>query len=542
MSHFGVCTRQPDLPTEAEVASVAELRATAHRVLVDLIGQAGRCLASLTIVLGASATVATAQPTDWASAETAGFTVFSSAGAASAANVATALEAFRTTFARLVPGARTEPLAPVVVLAFDRFESYEPYAPLYDGRPIRVAGSFIGSPRANYLVLTLDEPDKAWAVAFHELTHLIVSQTLARPPTWFNEGIAEFYSTLRLTDPGTVEVGHMMPDHLARLRREPWIPLDELLDVSTESSLYNEGDRRSMFYAESWAFVRYLLDNPTRSGQLFDFLSRTTNGQATGPAFRAAFGMAPGTLQAAVLRDVQQSEWYVKRYQVPHSAAAAVPRRSQVAPAELLSVLAGFHLTLGRTGDAMALAQQSVNLDPAAPDGWSLLAASHVELHLDVEAAPFIVRAAATPSDDPLALCYLGAAAIAVAEQTREPGLSRTAALQVALSSLTASVRAAPGYAEAWATLAHAALSLGTEPDLAIRASRNARTLAPSRLHYRLFEAQALMQRGELEAAKRLMNELFDSALDAQLADKVAEVLARIATLEAARSSPPRPR
>lgn len=509
--------------------------------------QSGRVAACglLVCLLGAltGARPAQAQPENWAKAESGGFTVFSLNGPASAAGVAAALEAFRSTFAQLVPGARTEPLAPVIVLAFDRFQSYEPYAPRYDGRPIPVAGSFIGSPRANYLVLTLEDPDKAWAVAFHELTHLIVSQTLARPPTWFNEGIAEYYGTLRAGgDSATIELGHLVPDHLTRLRRDPWIPIDELLDVSADSSLYNEGDRRSMFYAESWAVVHYLLDDTARSRRLFDYLSRTANGQSSASAFRAAFEMAPGTLQEAVLRYVQQSNWPVKRYEVPVAATGRVHGAVAIDSATWLAALAGLHLTLGRAGDAMALAQQSANSRPSSGLGWALLAASLTDQHMDVESAPFILRAAAELPQDPFALCLLGSSAIAVAERAHDAELSRAAALRIAIRSLEAAVRLAPGYAEAWATLAHAALNLGTEADLALKASRNARTLAPGRLHYRLFEAQALMQRGEWAPARRLMDDLFESPLDSQLADKVAEVLARIAALESAAAPPQPPR
>ena len=41
--------------------------------------------------------------------------------------------------------------------------------------------------------------------------------------------------------------------------RERFIPLPELMAVRHDSPLYNEGDRRSIFYAESWALLHYLL-------------------------------------------------------------------------------------------------------------------------------------------------------------------------------------------------------------------------------------------------------------------------------------------
>jgi hypothetical protein len=84
----------------------------------------------------------------------------------------------------------------------------------------------------------MDEGSRAWSVAYHELTHLIVAQTMTRPPTWFNEGIAEFYSTFAFATGGAaIELGQVVPEHLVLLRRERWLPLDELFDVTSASPL-----------------------------------------------------------------------------------------------------------------------------------------------------------------------------------------------------------------------------------------------------------------------------------------------------------------
>ena len=46
-----------------------------------------------------------------------------------------------------------------------------------------------------------------------------------------------------------------------------------------DSPLYNEGDRRGVFYAESWALVHYLLiGNPQRKGQLGAYLQKYADG------------------------------------------------------------------------------------------------------------------------------------------------------------------------------------------------------------------------------------------------------------------------
>ena len=53
---------------------------------------------------------------------------------------------------------------------------------------------------------------------------------------------------------------------------------------------YNEGARRGVFYAESWALMHYLmLGNPARMAQLRRYLVAVKDGLEPEPAFKAAF-------------------------------------------------------------------------------------------------------------------------------------------------------------------------------------------------------------------------------------------------------------
>ena len=44
-------------------------------------------------------------------------------------------------------------------------------------------------------------------VIFHEYTHLLVNNTFESAPVWFNEGLAEYYSTFSITDDQKVGSG-----------------------------------------------------------------------------------------------------------------------------------------------------------------------------------------------------------------------------------------------------------------------------------------------------------------------------------------------
>src|SRR5437899_12499362 len=76
-------------------------------------------------------------------------------------------------------------------------------------------------------------------------------------PVWFEEGTAEFYSTLNF-ERDRLRVGDSIESHLALLRKEPWLTADQLASVTQSSPLYNEAARIGVFYAQSWALVHML--------------------------------------------------------------------------------------------------------------------------------------------------------------------------------------------------------------------------------------------------------------------------------------------
>ncbi len=138
------------------------------------------------------------------------------------------------------------------------------------------------------------------------------------------------------------------------------------------------------------------------------------------------------------------------------------------------------------------------------------------------------------PVDSPVANLLLGTSTLRVLEQGVQD-LPLADGLRIAVSSLERAVSLEPSYAEAWAALAHARLVGGGAAAEALRASRRAFALAPDRWHYRLLEAQALVQHDQLDAARRLLDEIIERDAGTLLADRAGEVLGRIGALESAR-------
>src|SRR5207237_8476751 len=113
------------------------------------------------------------------------------------------------------------------------------------------------------------------------------------------EGLAEYYSTLSIEEGRKVHLGELIPYHLMALREGKLYPLRTLFAVDHYSPEYNEGSKRGMFYAESWALVHYLIlgNNVQRLPQLGKFLQLTEANKPTDEAGKQSFQMDFVTLE-----------------------------------------------------------------------------------------------------------------------------------------------------------------------------------------------------------------------------------------------------
>src|SRR5438874_9901637 len=227
----------------------------------------------------------------WTILQSSNFIVLGDAGERSLRDVALRLEQFWAVIGRLVPRVKLSASVPTIVVVFGSDKTYEPFRPRYQGKSVQVSGYFVQAADANYVTLTTNTDDDGFRIVCHEYTHFLIGYSMTAPPVWLNEGLAEFYSTFALKSDGKgAFIGRPIPDHIRALR-ERFIPLHELMTVDRASPLYNEGDRRSIFYAESWALIHYLLME-VRDGRdrINRYLAAVTGGEPLERAFVTAFG------------------------------------------------------------------------------------------------------------------------------------------------------------------------------------------------------------------------------------------------------------
>ena len=432
---------------------------------------------------------------EWVRVESPNFVVFGEAGEKRTREYAAEFERFREALGRVVPGAAVRPAAPALVFVFKSPESFAPYRPIYNGRPVQVSGYFAGGSDMDVIMLAGTNHDDALRTVYHEYSHLITVNVVRGLPVWLGEGLAEYYSTFAVRPDGKqAMLGGIIPSHLVHLNTDRLLPLDQLLSVEHDSPLYNEGARRSTFYAQSWALVHMLLNGePNRAAEFNEYVRLTAAGESATAAWKKVFGQQP------ILEELRR---YVRQAQVK----GYIFRFDREIPATTFTVSipspADIHAALGelRLQVSPETAAAHMERSPAPTTAFTDVVRGLVLLHDDrqTEALPLLL-AAIGRSDDWL-VQYRAAvgleriATAALGDASRRAGEAADAALRNVL--------------ERKPDLAHAIALRGLiegPSDAGLATIRRARELAPGRSHYAIWQAQFHSARGEFEDARRIL-------------------------------------
>lgn len=145
----------------------------------------------------------------WISVRTKNFTLVGNASEKEIRQVATRLEQFRDVFTRLLKGAKFETPVPTTVIVFKSMSSYKPF------NIGNNAGYFQKGDEVNYITLSTElGGQNPYSIIYHEFVHLLVDNNLGNVPPWFNEGLAEYYSTFEIEEDRKVHLGELIPYHL----------------------------------------------------------------------------------------------------------------------------------------------------------------------------------------------------------------------------------------------------------------------------------------------------------------------------------------
>jgi tetratricopeptide (TPR) repeat protein len=495
-------------------------------------------LAAALCLVALSSQAAAAKDT-WTSVRSKNFFLLGNAGEKEIRQVATRLEQFRFVFSQLFPRVNMTAPVPTTVVVFKSDSSYTPFKPLYNGKPATVAGYFQPGDDVNYITLTSEKygEDNPYAVIFHEYSHVIVNNNLGDPPVWFNEGLAEYYSTFDVSDGDKkITLGAPVANHVYLLR-EQFMPLESLLRVTASSPAYNERDKQSIFYAESWAFVHYLLqgNKGQRLAQLGRFSALLTAGKPLEESFRQAFQTDFKTMEKELQNYVKGSTYRVQVF--PLDKPLVFDAEMTAAPmseAEAQAYLGDLLLHTNRLDAAEARLKQALALAPDSAQAHASLGMVRVRQGKFDEAQDELRQAVAGNSQNYLAHYYY---AYAVQRKTVRDGqmvMSFPADdARVMREELKKAIELNPSFAESYYQLAFVSLVTGDDMDEAARLLAQARKLEPNRQAFALLLAQIQMRKQEFAAARQTLEPVARSAnASAQERAEAQSVLSTIGMIE----------
>ncbi len=254
----------------------------------------------------------------WVNVRSKNFFLIGNASEKDIRGVATKLEQFRETFRLLFPKVNFSQSIQTNVVVFKNSSSYKPFKPKRaDGKPDDgIVGYFQSGEDVNYITISMDgEKKDTYETIFHEYVHFMVNTNFGRSeiPPWFNEGLAEYYSTFSIEDNQKIILGDIQSNHLNLLQQNQLIPLKTFFEIDNYSLHQNGNHSRSIFYAQAWALIHYLIQGNKGANNegMNKFLALIINKVEPEKAFQQAFQYDYATMEKALKNYVSQSKYQI---------------------------------------------------------------------------------------------------------------------------------------------------------------------------------------------------------------------------------------
>lgn len=455
--------------------------------------------------------VSTASAKDtWISIRTKNFYVIGNANESDVRKVALKLEQFREAFTQLFPGLKFNTPVPTTVVAFKNKSSYEPFG------PPNTSGYFQAGPDVNYIALSTDwyrrGDDGLFRIIFHEYTHLLVDNTLRNSPLWFNEGLAEYYSTFKISDDQKFEIGIQPGTHLLFLRKNEMLPLRTLFAVDHKSPYYNERSKKSVFYAQSWALMHYLIIGKQGSEKkLGNFLNLIANNVPVETAFPKAFDTTFEAMEKELHDYVRRDRYYTLKGQFSTKLELdTITEAKPLTEAEAQAYLGDLLLHSNRA-DAVTYLEKALQLDPDLGMAHASLGMLRFREGRRDEARASLERAIAANSQNYLAHFYYASVLTRQRPDEIAPTLKPEQVAKIR-QHVDRAIQLRPDFPESYTLKAFVSLISSTEIEESIAMMTRVLRESPGRLGYVFMLGQLYMHKHDYKAAQPLLEQVAKSS------------------------------
>lgn len=430
---------------------------------------------------------------DWVEVRCPHFLVVTNAGEKRARDTALHLERIQAFFRQSLAVTGHHPSPFVTVLAVKDGQTMRDILEQYWGeRQPHIAGVFTQRLDQYFAVVELDiQRSGYYSTFYHEYYHSLTVPIFPDLPVWLSEGLAEFYGR---TDVGDEYVGTGRPDRdlLDVLRQTRLIPLEVLFRVDHNSPYYNEANKMSIFYAESWLLTHYLMiGNPEAHKLLVGYLEALSQGKSWGEA-ATAFGDLK-KLQADLSSYLRQKKFLYLNSSPPRVDLGEF-RLRKLSEAESEAYLGGIAAALGHFPQALRTLAKSVKLDPKLSLAYEYLGMAEF---LDGQRSKALESGSVAATLDPN-----NATARYLRAYYALDGLEMASANVPIEEDLRQAIILNPEFSPAYALLGLYLALQAQRPDEGLSLVKQALALDASNASYQLSLARVLFQMKRYDAAK----------------------------------------
>lgn len=447
--------------------------------------------------------------------------------------VATKLEQFRETFRQVFRSMRVDSPIPTNVVVFKSDSSFKPFKPRRgDGKADNlIAGYFQPGEDVNYVTLSTEGTEaETYGTIFHEYVHSIIETNFGKldVPSWFNEGLAEYYSTFQIEEDQKVKLGYPDGNHLALLADTRLIPLSELFANSPRN--YGGGHGRSIFYAQSWALIHYLVQTG-KSESLDKFILATVANKPAEQAFRESFGVGYTEMEKELKRYIGQRSFKYHALTFKNKLSFETEMNSTpLTEADSNTYLGDLLYHTHRPDDAEPFLRTALTLDPNSSFANTTLGMVKVRQRKYDEAKQFLDKATKDTKNHVALFRY---AELLLREGQDEFGhMDRlepaTAARMRDL--LKKAIALKPSFTESYELLAFVSVITNEHLDEAIAGLNTALKYRPGNMRYGMRAAEIYLRQNKFKEALSLADKIAKHADEevvranaARLADSIRE-------------------
>lgn len=251
----------------------------------------------LPVLLAFSVATRAAEP-KWLRVSSDHFIVITDADQKKAHEIAARFEQMRAVFGELLSRKQVHMGVPIEIFAIATPEKYAQLAP---NNSTKSPGFFLARDDRIFIILNAADPD-SWRPVEYPLARYFLNFNYPPTQPWFDEGFAEYFASLYFTplktelggDPGAAAAS--LADIL---NQQNWMSLPDLLQAKAPEAT-NDAARHTLFAAQSWALMHYLI-NKDKLSEIGSYVGLVELQKLpVDQAVQQAFGMSVAQLDQTV--------------------------------------------------------------------------------------------------------------------------------------------------------------------------------------------------------------------------------------------------